>query len=198
MVARARLSARQLAGIGVAALCALTVHAADLRQRHDMELRHTLLAAVHESDSFADRFDAEIWLTDMSGRLAKQVPDIDERLEILRTVHRQATRVDIPPELVLAVIDVESNFDRFAISSASALGLMQVMPFWVEDLGYNDMNMLFDIDFNVLLGCRILKYYLDMEHGDMIQGLARYNGSTGRRWYADRVMDRLSRKWFRL
>jgi soluble lytic murein transglycosylase-like protein len=164
----------------------------------DPELRRELLAAVAESDSFDDRFDAEVWLTVMSARLAKQVPNLDERLGILKIVHRHATRAEIAPELVLAVIDVESNFDRYAISSASALGLMQIMPFWVDELGYDDKNVLFDVDINVLLGCRILKYYLDMENGDMIQGLARYNGSTGRRWYGDRVLDRLSRKWFRM
>lgn len=164
----------------------------------DPELRRELLAAVAESDSFDDRFDAEVWLTVMSARLAKQVPNLDERLGILKIVHRHATRAEIAPELVLAVIDVESNFDRYAISSASALGLMQIMPFWVDELGYDDKNVLFDVDINILLGCRILKYYLDMENGDMIQGLARYNGSTGRRWYGDRVLDRLSRKWFRM
>jgi soluble lytic murein transglycosylase-like protein len=99
---------------------------------------------------------------------------------------------------VLAVIDVESDFDRFAISSASALGLMQVMPFWVKELGHSDKNELFKVEFNVLLGCTILKYYLDMEDGDLIQGLARYNGSTGRRWYADRVIERLRTKWYRI
>ena len=101
------------------------------------------------------------------------------------------------PELVLAVIDVESNFDRYAISSASALGLMQVMPFWVPQLGYKDKNELFKIDVNVLLGCLILKYYLDMERGDLVKGLARYNGSVGRRVYADKVIERLRTKWFR-
>ena len=134
----------------------------------------------------------------MSNRLASQVPDLDERLHILKVVHQQATRSGVPPELVLAVIDVESNFDKFAISSASALGLMQVMPFWVKEVGRTDMNLLFDIEFNVLLGCRILKYYLDMEDGDLIQGLARYNGSTGQRWYGDRVIDRLRAKWYKL
>jgi soluble lytic murein transglycosylase-like protein len=134
----------------------------------------------------------------MSRRLANQGPDTDERLYILKTVHQQATRAELPPELVLAVIDIESDFDRFAISSASALGLMQVMPFWVNELGHSDKNMLFDIEFNVLLGCRILKYYLEMEDGDLIQGLARYNGSTGRRWYSDRVIERLRTKWYRI
>jgi len=164
----------------------------------DPQLRQTLIAAIEESDSFDDRFHAEVWLTDMSTRLSSQVPDTAERLEILRIVHRQATRAGLPPELVLAVIDVESNFDRYAISSASALGLMQVMPFWVKEVGQDDKNLLFDVEFNVLLGCRILKYYLDMENGDLIQGLSRYNGSRGKRWYGDRVIDRLRLKWFRI
>jgi soluble lytic murein transglycosylase-like protein len=163
----------------------------------DPELRQVLARAIAEADSFDDRFDAEVWLTDMSQRLSAKVPDIDERLTILRTVHRHATAIDLPPELVLAVIDVESNFDRYAISSANALGLMQVMPFWIDELGETDNNRLFEIEFNVLLGCRILKYYLDMEGGDLIQALARYNGSTGRRWYGDRVLDRLRLDWFR-
>ena len=169
----------------------------DARSAPDPELRDILLAAVDEATSFEDRFDAEVWLTDMSRRLARQVPDHDERIEILTTVHRHATRAGVEPELVLAVIDVESNFDRFAISSASALGLMQVMPFWVPELGYSDKNELFQIHVNVLLGCHILKYYLDRERGDLIRGLARYNGSVGKRWYSDRVIERLRTKWFR-
>jgi len=165
----------------------------------DPRLREQLMEVVAKADSFEDRFDAEVWLTDMSYRLMNQVPDAKERLEILKVVHQQATRAELPPELVLAVIDVESNFDHYAISSANALGLMQVMPFWIDELevGDGDINLLFDIEFNILLGCRILKYYLDMEGGDYMQGLARYNGSTGRRWYGDRVMTRLSEKWFR-
>jgi soluble lytic murein transglycosylase-like protein len=170
----------------------------DARSGPDPRLRQVLIEAVREENSFKDRFDAEVWLTDMSNRLASQVPDPDERIKILETVHRQATHAEVPPELVLAVIDVESNFDRFAISSSSALGLMQVMPFWVKEVGRGDKNALFDIDFNILLGCQILKYYLDLEGGDLIRGLARYNGSVGRRWYADRVIERLRKKWFRL
>lgn len=169
----------------------------DARSGPDPELRKILLAAIADGHSFGDRFDAEVWLTDMSRRLARQVPDHAERLQILTTVHRQATLAGVQPELVLAVIDVESNFDRFAISSATALGLMQVMPFWVPELGYKDKNQLFDVETNVLLGCRILRYYLDMEGGDLVRGLARYNGSVGKRWYADRVIERLRTKWFR-
>lgn len=164
----------------------------------DPKLRENLIAAVADADSFADRFDAQVWLADMSQRLSAQVPDHEERLEILTTVHRHALQARLPPELVLAVIDVESNFDRFAISSAGALGLMQIMPFWINELDVGDGNriVLFDIEMSVLLGCRILRYYLDMEDGDFIQGLARYNGSTGQRWYADRVLDRLREKWY--
>jgi len=169
----------------------------DARSGPDPELRKILIAAVAEADSFTDRFDAEVWLTDMSHRLAKQVPDPKERLTILKAVHKHATHVNVPAELVLAVIDVESNFDRFAISSVSALGLMQVMPFWIKELGYKDKNALFAIETNVLLGCQILRFYLEMERGNLVQGLARYNGSVGRRSYSDRVLDRVRTKWFR-
>ena len=169
---------------------------ADARSGPDSELREILVAAIAGADSFDDRFDAEVWLTDMSRRLSRQVPDAEERLHILKTVHRNASIAGVQPELVLAVIDVESNFDRFAISSATALGLMQVMPFWVPELGYKDKNQLFDVEINVLLGCRILRYYLDMERGDLVKGLARYNGSVGRRAYSDRVIERLRTKWF--
>ena len=188
------------------ALCALTLSTAAVAQRPvpgdarsgaDPELREILVDAVADANSFEDRFAAEVWLTDMSRRLARQVPDLDERLEILKIVHHEATRSDVAPELVLAVIDVESNFDRYAISSASALGLMQIMPFWVKEVGRADKNELFDMRFNILLGCKILKYYLDMEKGDLVRGLGRYNGSLGKRWYADRVIDRLRTKWFR-
>ncbi len=168
----------------------------DARSGPDPELRRILVSVIADAESFGDRFDAEVWLTDMSRRLARQVPNPEERLHILKTVHHQATQAGVQPELVLAIIDVESNFDRFAISSATALGLMQVMPFWVPELGYKDKNQLFDIETNVLLGCRILKYYLDMERGDLIRGLARYNGSVGKRWYSDRVIERLRTKWF--
>jgi soluble lytic murein transglycosylase-like protein len=184
-------------GAGLASGAHAQARITDARSGPDPQLRKILVAAIADANSFQDRFDAEVWLTDMSHRLARQVPDPTERLEILTAVHRNATHAEVPPELVLAVIDVESNFDRFAISSTSALGLMQVMPFWVPELGYKDKNQLFDIETNVLLGCQILKYYLDVERGNLVQGLARYNGSVGRRSYADRVIERLRTKWFR-
>ena len=170
----------------------------DAREGPDPDLRVILLDTIHNADSFQDRFDAEVWLTDMSHRLEDKVPDPNERLEILRNVHSSAIRAHLTPEFVLAVIDVESNFDKYAISASSALGLMQVMPFWVPQLGLKDKNELFRIDTNTLLGCQILKYYLDMERGDFVKGLARYNGSVGRRWYSDRVLERLRTKWRQL
>jgi len=161
----------------------------------DPVLRERLAKAAAQANSFVDRFDAEVWLTDMSNRLRAQVPDHDERLTILQLTHAEARRVDLPPELVLAVIDVESNFDRFALSEAGARGLMQVMPFWVDEIGRPEDN-LFEVPTNLRYGCTILRYYYDMEDGDLFQALARYNGSTGKRWYPERVLGRLSRKWF--
>ncbi len=161
----------------------------------DPELRQVLLAAASAADSFGDRFDAEVWLTDMSSRLERQVRDPDERVEILTRVHYEASRAELAPELVLAVIEVESNFDRYAISVAGALGLMQVMPFWREEIGRPDDNLI-RLDTNLRYGCTILKFYLDKEKGDLRRALGRYNGSLGRRKYPNKVIDKLSRKWF--
>jgi len=163
----------------------------------DPELIELLREAASEADSFPDRFEAVVWLTDMSKRLSRQVKDPEERLRILKRVHYEATRVDLPPELVLAVIDVESNFDRFAISVAGALGLMQVMPFWLEELNRPDDNLM-HIETNLRFGCTILRYYYDMENGDLVRALGRYNGSLGRRKYPNKVLDRLRLKWFRV
>ncbi len=162
----------------------------------DPELRRLLIEAANDSSSFEDRFDAEVWLTDMSGRLARQVPDTRERLKLLKQIHFEATHKGLYPELVLAVIDIESNFDRFAISSAGAIGLMQVMPFWLKEIGRSDDNLV-NAQTNLRMGCTILKYYLDLENQDLIRGLARYNGSKGGRKYGDMVIDRLNRKWYR-
>ena len=162
----------------------------------DPELREALIAAVSEADSFDDRYHAEVWLADMSRRLARQVEDPEERMGILTRVHYEAARVDLPPELILAVIDVESNFDRYAISVAGALGLMQVMPFWKDEIGRPNDN-LNRIDTNLRYGCTILRHYLDKEKGDLRRALGRYNGSLGKRKYPNLVIDKLSYKWFK-
>jgi soluble lytic murein transglycosylase-like protein len=163
----------------------------------DPKLRELLRTVASEADSFDDHYAAQVWLTDMSARLARQVEDPEERLSILNRVHYEAKRQDIPPELVLAVIDVESNFDRYAVSFAGALGLMQVMPFWTAEIGRPSDNLI-HIETNVRYGCTILKYYLDMENGDLGPALARYNGSRGKRQYPNKVLDKLRLKWHRI
>lgn len=180
-----------------AVMAASSVAANDIPQAEDAELRAALAVAVSADDSsFIDRFDAEVWLLDMSQRLEPLVPDPHARVELLRDVHREATRADLPPELVLAVIEVESRFDRFAVSRAGAQGLMQIMSFWLDELDVQRGN-LFDPDLNLRMGCTILRHYLDRERGDLPAALARYNGSTGQRWYSDRVLTALSERWYR-
>jgi soluble lytic murein transglycosylase-like protein len=182
-----------LAGILLTACLAVGSAMAD--SAPDPELREALRAAANDTSSFTDRFHAEVWLTDMSGRLARQVKDPDERINILKLVHLEASRADLPPELILAVIETESNFDHYAISVAGAIGLMQIMPFWLEEIGRPDDNLL-HIDTNLRYGCTILKFYLDKENGDLRRALGRYNGSLGRRKYPNKVIDKLSKKWF--
>jgi soluble lytic murein transglycosylase-like protein len=96
--------------------------------------------------------------------------------------------------LVMAVIDVESRFDRWAVSSAGAVGLMQIMPFWPRELGMTNQELV-RIPQNIRMGCTILKFYLDREKGDYVKALARYNGSVGRRNYSDLVLARLAKRW---
>jgi soluble lytic murein transglycosylase-like protein len=166
------------------------------QERPDAGMRTALLEAINSSDSFTDRFDAEVWLTDMSLRLQGRVKDPEERLKILKQVHYEARRSGLEPELVLALINVESNFDHFAISSVGARGLMQIMPFWLEEIGRPDDN-LFDISTNLRFGCTILNIYLKREKGDMRRALARYNGSVGKNWYPQRVYKALRTTWYR-
>jgi soluble lytic murein transglycosylase-like protein len=169
---------------------------ASLSQRDDAELRRALLVAVQEAGSFDDRFDAEVWLLDMANRLSRRLPDTAERLRLLKLVHYEANRAELPPELVLAVIEVESNFDPWAISVAGAQGLMQIMPFWLEELG-RPHDSLHHIETNLRFGCTILRHYLDIEKGDLKRALARYNGSLGRMEYPNRVLDALRARWYR-
>ncbi len=163
----------------------------------DPALVEMLRQAASDTDSFSDHFEAQVWLTDMSTRLARQVADPEERIEILKRVHLEAVRVDLAPELVLAVIDVESNFDKYAISVAGARGLMQILPFWLDEIGRPDDNLI-HVGTNLRFGCTILKYYLDLENGDLKRALGRYNGSLGQRKYPNLVLDKLRLKWYRV
>jgi soluble lytic murein transglycosylase-like protein len=161
----------------------------------DPELREVLRSAASDTSSFEDRFHAEVWLTDMSRRLERQVNDPKERIKILKLVHLEANRVELAPELILAVIETESNFDHYAISVAGAIGLMQIMPFWLDEIGRPDDNLL-HIETNLRYGCTILKFYLDKENGDLRRALGRYNGSLGKRKYPNKVIEKLTTKWF--
>lgn len=167
----------------------------DAGQAVTPELRAALMDAVGSADSFADRFEAEVWLLDMSSRLQRRMDDEQERLEFLRLVHQEATRANLPPELVLAVIQVESNFDRFAVSRVGAQGFMQIMPFWVREIGRPDDNLI-RTRTNLRYGCTILRHYMNIEHGNWIRALARYNGSLGRTVYPNKVLDAMQRSWF--
>ena len=159
------------------------------------ELRQYLQLAIAEADSFEDRFDAEVWLFDMSSRMSRFIKDPEERLTFLRSVHREASAADLSPELVLALIEVESYFDRYAVSRVGAQGLMQVMPFWKKEIGRPEDNLT-QPDTNLRYGCHILKFYLDKEKGNLHRALARYNGSLGKHWYPERVFTRWRKNWY--
>lgn len=166
-------------------------------QEHpDDELRKILSKAINSADSFEDRFDAEVWLLDMSSRLKRRMPNTRKRLSFLKQVHYEASRAEIPAELVLSVIQIESNFDRFAISRVGARGMMQIMPFWLKEIGKPDDN-LFHLRTNLRMGCTILKHYIDKEKGNLVRGLARYNGSLGSTRYSDKVLNVLAKRWYR-
>ncbi len=158
------------------------------------QLRSALERTIASAESFEHRFDAEVWLLSMSQRLAPFLRDRADQFELLQLVHREARRAELAPELVLALIEVESGFDRFAISHAGARGLMQVMPFWLDELE-RPQDDLFDVVTNLQFGCTILRHYLDIEQGDMTRALARYNGSLGSYRYPAAVISRLQRRW---
>jgi soluble lytic murein transglycosylase-like protein len=136
---------------------------------------------------FSDPTDGYRWLLEMSQRLAPRIPDAAFRVELLKAVHYEATRAGLDPQLVLGIIDVESGFKKYAVSTAGARGLMQVMPFWVDLIGDRDHN-LFHLRTNLRYGCTILRHYLDIENGDLFRALGRYNGSLGRAEYPRMVL----------
>jgi soluble lytic murein transglycosylase-like protein len=175
-------------------LAALPAAAARADRQMDPELRGVLAEALQPAECFADRYERAVWFAYMEPRLSRYVKDEREREQILHHVHCEARRVDVPPELVLAVMDVESRFDRYAVSSAGAVGLMQVMPFWPRELGMTNEQLVRIAD-NVRMGTTILGYYLRKERGNYQRALQRYNGSLGRPTYSDLVIDRLLARW---
>jgi soluble lytic murein transglycosylase-like protein len=166
------------------------------------ELSASVRAALSKAvaDSAAPRIvtrdpqEAEAWLAAMSERLKRFMPDPAERRDFLVTVHYEATRAGLDPQLVLGLIQVESGFRKYAVSSASARGYMQVMPFWVKLIGSPEHN-LFHLRTNLRYGCTILRHYLDMENGNLFRALGRYNGSLGEATYPNMVLAAWKTRW---
>ena len=163
-------------------------------QINDIELRQFLQYSLREPQITLDKYDAEVWLESMLSRMQRYKIERDEALSILRAVYQEAKLSDIEPDLVLAVIAIESSFNRFAISPVGAQGLMQVMPFWKKEIGRNSDNLT-DIAVNIRYGCKILQFYLQKSKGDLSEALARYNGSLGRTIYSEKVLVAWQRRW---
>ena len=164
-------------------------------QQRDPELQAVVEKAIKQAECFADHYDSAVWYTLMEPRLRNLVRERNERLDILKEVYCETHRSGesrLPPGLVMAVIDVESRFDRWAVSATGAVGLMQVMPYWPEQLGMRRYELV-RIAANIRMGCAILRFYLQHERNDVRKALARYNGSIGRRDYPDKVIYQWSR-----
>ena len=138
--------------------------------------------------------DSQSWLLVMSARLARQMPDSTQRMNFLSTVYYEAVRAGLDPALIMGLIEVESGFHKYALSSADARGYMQVMPFWVNLIGTPDQD-LFHLRTNLRYGCTILRFYLDQEHGDLFRALGRYNGSLGQSAYPMAVVSAWKNHW---
>ena len=143
---------------------------------------------------FASDKEGDAWLQTMSARLQKRIPNAAYREDFLRTVHYEASRAGLDPQLVLGLIQVESGFNKYAVSTAGARGFMQIMPFWPRAIGASDHN-LFLLRTNLRYGCTILRHYLDREHGDLFRALGRYNGSLGQSAYPNLVLATWRKHW---
>ncbi len=144
--------------------------------------------------TFATKEEGQAWLNEMSQRLQKRMPDQQYREDFLRTVHYEASRAGLDPQMVLGLIQVESGFKKYAVSSVGARGFMQVMPFWVRSIGANDHN-LFLLRTNLRYGCTILRHYVDIERGDLYRALGRYNGSLGKPDYPNLILGAWRKNW---
>jgi len=190
------------ARLGLATLLALAPAAAHAGAQVEETLAAEVQTALHRSVSdypaprlvFATEAEGWSWLADMSSRLAGKITDWPTRRDFLVTVQYEASRAGLDPQLVLALIQQESNFRKYAVSSASARGYMQVMPFWVKLIGSPDQD-LFNLRTNLRYGCTILRFYLDRENGDLYRALGRYNGSLGQPDYPNAVLSALRGHW---
>jgi len=144
--------------------------------------------------AFASQYEADYWLNEMSRRMKKTMPDEEYRMDFLKSVHYEATRAGLDPQLVLGLIEVESSFNKYAVSKSGARGYMQVMPFWVKEIGTKGQN-LFHLRVNLRYGCTILRYYLDIEKGNLFRALGRYNGTLGKPGYPNLVRAAWHNHW---
>ena len=178
--------------LAAALLASALSHAGNqLEEQMSHSVRAALSKAVSDQTApflaFATTTEARTWLDAMSSKLERRMPDRALREDFLVTVHYEAKRAGLDPQMVLGLIQVESAFRKYAISSAGARGLMQVMPFWVDVIGTRETN-LFHLRTNLRFGCAILRHYIDIEKGDLFRALGRYNGSLGRREYPDLIL----------
>jgi soluble lytic murein transglycosylase-like protein len=186
----------------ITAICLCGASAAFAGAQKYEPLSASVQAALHKAvsdsrptvSSFKNPIEAADWLGEMSRRLAKRIPNREYRIDLLRSVHYEATRAGLDPQLVLGLMQVESGFRKYAVSSAGARGYMQVMPFWVKIIGRPD-NSLFDLRTNLRYGCTILRHYLDIEKGDLFRALGRYNGSLGKPEYPNMVRAAWQKQW---
>ncbi len=158
-------------------------------------LTRYLQQSLNQEHYFTDKFDAQVWLMTMQQPLSRYIKDPEQRIDFLTQVHAEAHRAGVPPSLVLALIEIESHFKRFAISRVGAQGMMQIMPFWKNEIGRQDDNLT-TVSTNLRYGCTILKFYLNREKGNIAPALARYNGSYGRTVYSDKVLKTWRTHWF--
>lgn len=170
--------------------------------QREEDLSHSVKAMMHNSVSdmaapkliFANEEEGVHWLATMSKRLERRMPDKTYREGFLTTVHYEATRAGLDPQLVLSLINVESAFKKYAVSSVGARGYMQIMPFWVKAIGDSNHN-LFDMRLNLRYGCTILRHYLNIEQGNLFRALGRYNGSLGQAKYPNLVRGKWHKYW---
>lgn len=204
--AAAKKAARRIPPCIFAIACAAMSSAAE-QQYEEMsdKVRSSLRRQIDRPAAprlfFADEAAGQKWLREMGGKLSAVLPeesvlqDEEARRDFLIAVHYEASRAGLDPQLVLAVMHVESAFRKYAISSAGARGLMQVMPFWAREIGDGDERKLFQLRANLRYGAVILRHYLDIEGGDLNRALARYNGSLGSAKYPNLVHAKLRKYW---
>ena len=195
---RARPGRHSLHAVLAASLLAAAPLALAGAQQYEVlsaSVRASLARAVNDRTTVDERdLDTRAWVRAMTRRVQPRFPDEESARHFLALVRYESMRAGLDPHLVLAVIDIESKFRKYAVSKAGARGLMQVMPFWVKELGAPSDN-LFHERTNLRYGCTILRHYLDRERGNLANALGRYNGSLGKPGYPDLVVGALRTRW---